>query len=245
MFRIYHGNALNVMLKLIDKGILVDAVISDLPYGKTKLDWDQIIPFDLMWKNIKLLRKNTSPIILFGSEPFSSSLRLSNEKEYKYDLYWQKERLVNVLQVKKRAGKTIENIMIFYKKQCFYNPQFTKHKGKLVKNKVKKGSLGKLIDSEIKKVISYNDTGKRYPIDAIIQFNRDILKQNLYPTQKPVKLLEYLIKTYTKENDLILDFTMGSGTSAIACRNLNRQFIGIEIKKNGYEIAKKRLKENN
>jgi len=193
-----------------------------------------------MWIELKRIIKPNGAIILFGQEPFSSILRVSNLKDYKYDWYWQKERLTNVMQVKKRPGKVIETISVFYEKQCTYNPQKTQHTGILRTNKIKNGSLGLLIDSKNNKPVSYRDDRTRYPIQ-VLKFSRDILKSNLHPTQKPVALMEYLIKTYTNEKETVLDFTMGSGTTGVACINTNRNFIGIELDNNYFSIAKKRI----
>jgi site-specific DNA-methyltransferase (adenine-specific) len=222
----------------------IDCIICDLPYGTTKCNWDIIISFDKLWKEYDRICKDTSPIILFGQEPFSSLLRVSNLKNYKYDIYWEKERLTNVFQVKKRVGKTIETISIFYKKQCTYNPQMIEYTGTLRTNKVKEGKLGGLIDSKEKKVIEYKDTGKRYPTQ-VWKFKRDCLTNNLHPTQKPLALLEELVKTYSNEGDIILDNCMGSGTTGVACKKLNRNFIGIELDNNYFEIAKNRIENTN
>ena len=241
IYELFNDDCITCMKHLISTGVKVDAIIADLPYGTTKCHWDNIISFSDMWDCIKQIRKDNTPILLFGNEPFSSFLRISNIKEYKYDIYWQKERPTNIFQLKKRYGKTVENICVFYKKQCKYNPQMVKHYGKLVSNKIKNGKLGKLIDDTEKQPYEYKDTGFRYP-NQVIQFNRDILKSNLHPTQKPLLLMEHLIKTFSDENDLILDFTMGSGTTGLACKNLNRNFIGIELDKNYFELARNRLR---
>ena len=230
------------MDELIEHSIKVDAIITDIPYGSTSCGWDNIIPLDEMWRCLKNIRKDHTPILLFGNEPFSSFLRISNIDEYKYDIYWQKERATNIFQLKKRPAKVIETINVFYKKQCTYNPQMTDYSGPLRTNKVKNGKLGILIDSQNKKVIEYQDKGTRYPLQ-IVKFQRDFLKSKLHPTQKPIELMEYLIKTYTHENDIVLDFTMGSGTTGVACKNLNRNFIGIELDKEYFNIAKSRINE--
>ena len=237
---LYNGDCIEIMNSLIKEGVKADAIITDIPYGITTCNWDAVIPFDKMWECIKGIRKSNSPILLFGNEPFSSYLRTSNIKEYKYDIYWQKERIVNILQVKKRPGKVIENICVFYKNQPTYNPQMTIHVGPKSSSKIKNGKLGLLIDSGNKKPIEYVDNGLRYPLQ-IVQFTRDILISNLHPTQKPLKLMEYLVKTYTNEGDIVLDFTMGSGTTGVACKNLNRNFIGIELDINYFNIAKERI----
>lgn len=227
MIRLIHGEAIEEMDKLIAEGIKVDAIITDPPYETTKLSWDKIIPFEPMWERLKLLRNDNTPIVLFGNEPFSSYLRISNIKEYKYDIYWEKERLTNIMQVKKRVGKTVENMMLFYPKQCLYIPQKIAHTGKLRTNKVKDGSLGVLVDSKGKVPTSYQDDRTRYPTD-IWKYNRDILTSNIHPTQKPIALMENLVRTYTNEGDTVLDFTCGSGSTGVACSNLNRSFIGID-----------------
>ena len=239
---LYNGDCINIMQKLIKEGIKVDAVITDIPYGTTDCAWDCIIPFDEMWDCIKALRKDNTPILLFGNEPFNSYLRISNIEEYKYDIYWQKERATNIFQLKKRPGKVIETINVFYKNQCTYNPQMTDYNGPKRSNKIKDGKLGLLVDGGNKKPHEYKDNGKRYPLQ-VIQFKRDVLTSNLHPTQKPLELMEYLVKTYSNEGDLVLDFTMGSGTTGIACMKTNRRFIGIEKDNNYFAIAKTRIEK--
>lgn len=236
--QIYLGDCLSVMQGIDDKS--VDLILCDLPYGTTACSWDIIIPFDKLWLQYNRVIKNNGAIVLFGQEPFSSFLRLSNIDDYKYDWYWQKERPTNVMQVKRRAGKVIETISVFYKNQCVYNPQKTVHTGKLRSNKIKDGLLGNLIDNNKNIPKEYKDDGMRYPIQ-LLPFKRDILTSNLHPTQKPLALCEYLVKTYTNENDIVLDNTTGSGTVCLAAKNLNRQFIGIEKKEKYFNIAKERL----
>ncbi len=236
--QIYLGDCLSVMQEIDDKS--VDLILCDLPYGTTACSWDVIIPFDNLWKQYNRVIKENGAIVLFGQEPFSSLLRLSNINDYKYDWYWQKERPTNVMQVKRRAGKVVETISVFYKNQCVYNPQKTVHTGKLRSNKIKNGSLGKLIDNNEGVPTSYKDDRTRYPI-SVLKFNRDILTSNIHPTQKPLALCEYLVKTYTNDNALVLDNTTGSGTVCLAAKNLNRQFIGIEKEEKYFNIAKERL----
>lgn len=194
-----------------------------------------------MWEQYDRICKENAAIVLFGQEPFTSVMRMSNILNWKYDWYWEKERITNIAQIKKRAGKTVETISVFYKKQCTYNPQMIKYDGPLRTNKVKDGKMGKLTDSNEKKVFEYNDTGFRYPTQ-VLRFQRDCLKSNLHPTQKPLLLCEYLIKTYTNEGDLILDNCAGSGTALLAAKNISRQFIGIEKEKEYYDICLERLK---
>lgn len=238
--RLFHGDCLEVMRQLIDEGVKVDAIITDPPYGTTACEWDAIIPFEDMWHCIKSLRNDNTPILLFGNEPFNSYLRISNIEEYRYDIYWQKERATNIFQLKKRPAKVIETINVFYKSQPTYHPQMVRHEGPKRTNKVKDGKLGVLVDSGNGKPNEYQDNGMRYPLQ-IVRFKRDILTSNLHPTQKPIQLMEYLVKTFTNENDTVLDFTMGSGSTGVACKNLNRNFIGIELDASYYDIARQRM----
>jgi DNA modification methylase len=208
-------------------------------YGTTACKWDVVIPFEPLWEQYKHIIKDRGAIVLFGSEPFSSYLRLSNLDWYKHDLYWKKEKPTNFFQLKKRFGKTTENILVFYKKQPTYNPQKVKHEGKLVSNKPK-GNHNSIVAGINKKVLPYTDDGTRYPND-ILEFRREVLGTTVHPTQKPVALLEYLIKTYTLENEIVLDNTMGSGSTGVACVNTNRNFIGIEKDDKYFEIAVDRI----
>jgi site-specific DNA-methyltransferase (adenine-specific) len=236
---LYKGDWLEIMPELKEK---FDCCITDPPYGygKTACKWDQIIPFDKMWDAVLNCVKHNGAICLFGNEPFNSYLRISNINEYKYDIYWQKERATNIFQLKKRPAKVIETINVFYNKQCTYNPQMTNYDGPKRTNKIKNGKLGVLVDSQNRKPNEYKDNGTRYPLQ-IVQFKRDILTSNLHPTQKPVALMEYLVKTYTNEGDTVLDFTMGSGTTGVACKNTNRNFIGIELDEKYFKIAEERI----
>lgn len=240
MYKLLHGDCLELMKNIPNKSI--DAIITDLPYGTTKCSWDIIIPFDKLWEQYNRIIKDNGAIVLFGQEPFSSLLRLSNLNNFKYDIYWEKERLTNINQVKRRVGKTVEVISVFYNKQCTYNPQMIKYEGKPRSNKVKDGKLGSLTDQQEKKVIEYTDTGWRYPTQ-VWKFQRDCLTNNLHPTQKPIALLEELVKTFTNEENLILDNCMGSGSTGVACLNTNRNFIGIELDENYFNIAKERIEK--
>lgn len=239
--QLYKGNCLDIMKDIPNQSI--DLICCDLPYGTTACAWDIIIPFDLLWEQYKRIIKSNGAIVLFGQEPFSSLLRMSNLDWYRYDIYWEKERLTNITQVKNRVGKTVETISIFYNKQPTYNPQMLKYDGKPVSNKVKDGCLGVLTDSSTKKVKEYVDTGWRYPTQ-VWKYQRDCLKSNLHPTQKPVALLENLICTFSNENDTVLDNCMGSGTTGVACQNTNRNFIGIELDENYFEVASNRINVN-
>lgn len=242
MTKLYNGDCIEIMKGIPDRSI--DLILCDLPYGTTKCSWDIIISFDDLWKQYKRIIKDNGVIVLFGQEPFSSLLRTSNLNMYRYDIYWEKERLTNIMQVKKRVGKTIETISVFYKNQPTYNPQMIKYDGKPRSNKVKNGKLGKLVDdNNDKSVREYVDTGYRYPTQ-VWKFKRDTLTSNLHPTQKPVALLEELIKTFSNEGDTVLDNCMGSGSTGVASINTNRNFIGIELDENYFRIAKERIQSD-
>jgi DNA modification methylase len=237
MITLLKGDCLEVM-KQIESGS-VDAIITDPPYGTTACKWDSVIDFELMWEQLNRIIKPNGAIVLFGSEPFSSALRMSNIKNYKYDIIWHKKRPSNPMLAKKQVLKIHENISIFYKKFGTYNPQGLtetdgKPRGGVNPSKTKLG-FGKSIKKP------YKQTHTNYP-KSIQTFGTDNSK-NVHPTQKPILLMEYLIKTYTNENETVLDFTMGSGSTGVACKNLNRNFIGIEQDENYFEIAKKRINE--
>lgn len=228
-----HGDCLELMKSIPDGSI--DLVLTDPPYGTTACKWDSVIPFEPMWEQLKRITKDNGAICLFGQNPFTANLIMSNPKMYRYDIVWQKDQLKNFFFVKKQIGKAHELISIFYKKQPIYNPQMTVgHKPQSV------GSLSSVEVmgvKETKKSKRVKET-TRYPI-SIQKFST--VKKAIHPTQKPVALLEYLIKTYTLENETVLDFTMGSGSTGIACKNLDRNFIGIEMDDKYFEIAKKRI----
>ena len=214
--------------------------------GTTACKWDSVIPFDEMWKRINKLIKDNGAICLFGSEPFSSKLRMSNIKNYKYDWYWNKNKPSGVFSAKKQPLKAVEIISVFYKKQCVYTPQMIKRTEEELKRLSKKSvyTSGSETDGrKWAKTGNRNDNKFKYPKNILNHktvFNRSEEKVP-HPTQKPVDLLEYLIKTYTNENDLVLDFTMGSGSTGVACMNTNRRFVGIELDENYFNIAKDRI----
>ena len=226
-YKLYKGDCLEVMDRLIEEGIKVDMILTDPPYGTTACKWDDVIPFDEMWIRINELIKTNGAIVLFGNEPFSSNLRISNIKNYKYDWVWNK-RPVNFLNAKRQPLREVENIMVFNSK--IYNPQ-----GLIYKERINKRSNS--TETNLKHGLSNKSYYTNYP-KQILRF---IGERGLHPTQKPVALLEYLIKTYTDEGELVLDFTMGSGSTGVACLNTNREFIGIELNEKYFNIAKDRL----
>lgn len=230
------------MQKLIGEGVIADMILTDLPYGITNCKWDEVIPFDEMWDCVNQITNERSPVIFFGNEPFSSRLRTSNLKNYKYDIIWDKVARTGFLNANRQPLRQYENIIVFYRKQCYYNP--IKWLGEEPSH-----SRGKMRNQTNNvynpaKNIPYNPTKWKYPTNIYRLNSQKDECQNakkLHPTQKPVKLLEYLIKTFTKEGEVILDFTMGSGSTGVACKNLNRDFIGIELDKDYYDIAVNRI----
>jgi len=232
------GDCLEVMKGIPENSI--DAIITDPPYGTTACKWDSVIDFDLMWQQLNRIVKPSGAIVLFGSEPYSSALRMSNIKNFKYDWVWNKDRPSGHLNAKRQPMRDVENISVFYKKQCTYNPIMTIGK--------KSHSIGKAIkDITCKNNSLYGDF-KRVNRKGNEKYPRQILRYSrphppIHPTQKPILLMEYLIKTYTNENETVLDFTMGSGSTGIACKNLNRNFIGIELDDKYFNSATKRIEE--
>jgi site-specific DNA-methyltransferase (adenine-specific) len=219
----------------------IDAIITDPPYGTTACKWDSVIPFDLMWEQLNRIIKPNGAIVLFGSEPFSSSLRISNIKNYKYDWIWHKNMGGNFMAANKQPMKQHENISIFYNKLNTYN---------YIKEKRLQSGLDRVRSSSIKGGGSKEESvyGKRLKVEKKyddLRFPQTVQKFNvergLHPTQKPVLLMEYLIKTYTNEGETVLDFTMGSGSTGVAAKNLNRNFIGIEMDDNYFNIATERI----
>jgi len=242
------GECLEEMDKLIEQGVKVDAIITDIPYGTTNCKWDSIIPFDEMWKRLKQLKQNNNtPIILFGSEPFSSALRMSNIKEYKYDWKWNKTVAGNPLIAKYRPLGIFEDIIVFGKGKINYYPIMVEAKAENIRplgiSKKKTDLLAGIKSGQFQPQKSYNPN-MRYPKNEIIISSRELEcnpLNRIHPTQKPVKLMEYLIKTYTKENDLVLDFTCGVGSTPIACISTNRRYIGIEKDEHYYNMAIDRI----
>jgi len=232
--KLINDDCLKVLPTLADKS--VDLILTDPPYGTTDCLWDSIIPFELMWKELKRVIKDNSCIALFGSEPFSSHLRLSNIRWYKYDWIWNKKNVGNPLIAKYQPLRQHELISVFYNKRSKYFPIKTDLDKTRTATQYNKSKLFEKGNSQ--KGFTKIVRGK-FP-KTIIEFsNAD--RKKLHPTQKPVALLEYLIKTYTNENDTVLDFTMGSGSTGVAAKNLNRKFIGIELDEKYFNIASERI----
>ena len=283
MIELIKGDCLEEMDKLIERGVKVDAIITDPPYGTTACKWDSVIPFNKhimvrigkkevpmyenewvmretetsyksihqcyeefqeycqegMWDKLNKLIKSNGAIVLFGSEPFSSALRMSNIKNYKYDWVWQKSTVTGHLNAKKRPMVCHELLSVFYQKQSAYYPQKTTgHPRKVSTAKHKRNS--KRTDLYSQHNLTTYDSTERYP-RSVLNFATDKQKSAYHSTQKPVSLMEYLIKTYTQEGETVLDFTMGSGSTGVACLNTNRHFIGIELDDEYFQIAKERI----
>lgn len=232
--QLYQGDCLERMKEIPDGS--VDLVLTDPPYGTTACKWDSVIPLEPMWEQLKRVTKPNSAIVLFGQEPFSSILRLSNIKDYKYDWIWDKVKPGTFATAKYTPLKQHELISVFYRKSGNYNPQMVK------RDKIKKSKIYTSSDSA---PIKHNDGVERtydslYPKTIIVESNA-AQKGKVHPTQKPVALMEYLIKTYSNEGDCVLDFCVGSGTTGVACVNTNRKFIGIEKDEGYFKIAQDRI----
>ena len=214
----------------------VDMVLTDPPYGTTACKWDSIVPLEPMWEQLKRIIKQNGAIVMTASQPFTTTLIASNMKMFKYCWVWEKEQGVNFQHAKRQPLKVHEDVCIFCVKSPVYFPQDLVECTIKKSNKFKGGNLGHC-SSEKKKRNEYIQEFTNYP-KSVKKFNR---QTGLHPTQKPVALMEYLIKTYTNENETVLDFTFGSGTTGVACKNLNRKFIGIELDDHYFEIGKNRI----
>ena len=248
MIDLRKGDCLELMKDLPDKSI--DAIITDPPYGTTTCKWDSVIPFDKMWKQLNRIIKPNGAILLFGQEPFSSFLRCSNINNYRYDWIWDKVSTTNFANAKKMPLSCYEVISVFYKSLPTYNPQMTDAKSDRIrpisKPKENTSETNKQASGKTRQYSENYDNTKRFP-RKIIEVSCRLAECNslnrVHPTQKPELLMEYLIKTYTNDNEVVLDFTMGSGTTGVACVNTNRNFIGMELDDKYFEIAKERIEK--
>jgi len=231
---LYNGDCLKIMDDIEDGS--VDMILCDLPYGMTKNKWDVVLPFDELWKHYNRIIKKNGAILLFGNQPFTSMLVCSNRKMFRYSLVWEKNKFSDFLNARRKPMKTNEDICVFYKRQPTYNVQYW------YSTPYKRWNTQSAVDKQTnygshKKNVSKSD-GKRLPT-TVLKFNR--VERPQHPTQKPVDLLEWLIKSYTNEGETVLDNTMGVGSTGIACINTGRKFIGIEKDKKYYELALKNL----
>lgn len=237
MIKLIQGDCIEEMRKLPDNSI--DLVLTDPPYGTTQCKWDSVVPLAEMWKEIQRIAKPRAAIILFSAQPFTSILVTSNLKLFKYEIIWEKGNATGFLNAKKMPLRAHENVMVFYDKLPLYEPQFTEgHERKTAKRKtVNSECYGKALQ------LTEYDSTKRYP-RSVQFFSSDKQKANYHPTQKPVALMEWLISSYSAEGDIVLDFTMGSGTTGVAAKNLNRRFIGIELERKYFDVASERIKNS-
>ena len=231
---LWQGDCLNLMCEIPDKS--VDMILCDLPYGTTQCKWDTIIPFEPLWEQYNRIIKDCGAVVLFGSEPFSSSLRMSNISNYKYDWIWDKKIPSGMCNAKIQPMRQTENISVFINGKSHYNPQMIKRDKPIIWSGAKSSNGTNPLasyDKKFKKVSTH-----KYPTNII---KVDKVKSPIHPTQKPVELLEYLIKTYTIEGETVLDNCMGSGSTGVACVNTNRNFIGMELDNNYFNTAKERI----
>jgi DNA modification methylase len=231
-FNLMHGDCLE-MMKLIPAGS-VDMVLADPPYGTTACKWDTVIPLEAMWAELKRVIKPNGVIVMTASQPFTSALVMSNPKMFKYCWVWDKDRSSGSLNANRMPLKYHEDVCVFYNKLPLYNPQMTK--GKMIN---KGGAKGGGVYGKTKEKRYSSDT--YYPRSIQMFKGCHNMTGKVHPTQKPVALMEYLIRTYTNEGETVLDFTMGSGTTGVACVNTARKFIGIELDQGYFDIAKERI----
>ena len=238
----YQGDCLVEMDKIADKS--VDMILCDLPYGTTHRTWDLIIPFEPLWKQYERIIKDNGAIVLTASQPFTSQLVMSNTKLFKYEIIWEKNRGTGFLTANKRVVKIHENVLIFYKMQPTYNPQKTLAEEDKIDKRKTLNNLPYRKDAFTAKAgfirIRKEDDGTRYPT-SVQKFNNSNSVNSLHPTQKPVELMEYLIKTYTNEGETVLDNCMGSGTTGVAAKKTGRNFVGIEQDEKYFNLAVKRI----
>lgn len=230
---LYKGDCLELMRDIPDGS--VDMVLCDLPYGTTQCKWDSVISLPKLWEQYKRIIKNNGAIILFSAEPFTSMLITSNLDMFRYDIIWQKEQGTDFLNANRKPLRAHENICVFYRRM----PTFNKQCGKGKPYKAVNGNKDTSCWGEFKQGMCTDSDGSRNPL-TVLKFNRE---RGLHPTQKPVPLMEYLIRTYTNEDETVLDNCMGSGSTGVACMNTNRNFIGIELDENYFNIAKQRIEE--
>lgn len=244
------GDCLELMKSIEDKSI--DLILCDLPYGTIRNKWDSVLDLELLWEQYNRIIKDRGAILLFAQTPFDKVLGVSNLENLRYEIIWQKTAPTGFLNAKKMPMKAHENILVFYKKLPTYNPQMTQgHPRKVTSNSSRQKSVERQRIKAAVSATNYNsygeslegyDSTERYPLSVQI-FAKDQQKENYHPTQKPVALLEWLIKTYTNEGDLVMDNCMGSGSTGVACVNLNRNFIGMELTEQYFEIAKERIEK--
>ena len=233
--QLIHGDCLIEMKDIPDKS--VDMILCDLPYGTTACKWDIIIPFEPLWKQYKRIIKDRGAIVLFGSQPFTSYLVMSNTSMFKYEWIWEKTRASNPYLAKRQPLRAHESVLVFGLKPCYY-PQKTEGTSYTISPRAG-GRVASDERSNREGFVGKVGSG-RFP-RSVVKISNPSAEMGLHPTQKPIKLMEYLIRTYTNEGETVLDNCMGSGTTGVACMNTNRNFIGIEKDDQYFEIAKNRI----
>jgi site-specific DNA-methyltransferase (adenine-specific) len=231
--RIYQRECIEGMRMIPDKSI--DMILCDLPYGTTACKWDTVIPFEPLWEQYERIIKDNGAIVLTASQPFTSALVMSNPKFFKHEWVWDKVKPSGHLNAKIMPMKQHESVLVFAKNRVVYNPIMTEQKQRISKNYINKENDVFGVEREVSR-----KTGQKYP-KSIVTFSNAIQKEKVHPTQKPVDLFAYLIRTYTNEGEIVLDNCMGSGTTAIAALRTNRKFLGFELEREYVEIANKRI----
>jgi len=229
------GDCLEVMKDIPDG--TVDMVLADLPYGTTQCKWDTVLDLAVMWAQYERVCRESGAIVLFGSQPFTSALVMSRPELFRYHWVWVKSRATGHLNAKKMPMRNTEDVLVFYRRQGTYNPQMTEGEPYRIDCRTKGTEL-----YGAQRPVLFENKGTRYPVTTLsIKSGSNLHDKPVHPTQKPVALLEYLIKTYTNEGETVLDNTMGSGSTGVACANTGRKFIGIEKDPKYFEIAEKRI----
>lgn len=240
MIKLLQGDCLELMKDIPDGSI--DMILCDLPYGTTACKWDSVIPFEPLWEQYKRIIKDNGAIVLTASQPFTSALVMSNPKMFGYEWIWEKSKASNFLLARKQVLKAHESVLVFSKETPNYFPQKTKGNPYKGDGRSKKGSKSDVVNNVPNPTFRNDNEGDRFP--RSVQYFKTAESEKvgaLHPTQKPVALMEYLIRTYTNEGETVLDNCMGSGTTGVACINTNRNFIGIEKDENYFSIAKNRI----
>lgn len=230
-FELYRGDCLDVMKDIPDGS--VDMVLTDPPYGTTACKWDSIIPLEPMWEQLKRIIKPNGAIVMTAAQPFTSIIGASNVDMLRYSWVWEKSAATGHLNAKKIPMKNHEDVLVFYVRQPTYNPQGIQKFGKVTRRGGNGGCYGGSGRENLQEFTNYPRTIQKFASEG----------KTVHPTQKPVALMEYLVKTYTNDGETVLDFTMGSGSTGVACGNLGRKFIGIELDRGYYHIARKRIAE--
>lgn len=237
--KIHLGDCIEVMKSIEDKS--VDLILCDLPYEMTACSWDIIIPFEDLWKEYKRIRKDNTPILLFGKQPFTTLINMSNLEEFKYEIIWKKQQATNPMCAKQRIMPIHENISVFYKEQPVYNPQMS-YGHSCYSSHANDKTIGEIY-GDLKSVHRECVDGSRYPT-SVLEYN-NMRGNAIHPTEKPIDLLVYLIKTFSNKDSIVLDNCSGSGSTAIACLKTDRKFICIEKDENYYNLSVERLKREN